>query len=94
MLFFFFQAGKKAISHMELTLQLPSVQIQLAQTFHYLGSQLPGLINRIQMFHRIYMNTHLHVLIQDKNTRISVIISNFVTLKTNNLIHKYQGLQT
>ena len=38
---------------MELTLQLPSVQIQLAQTFHYLGSQLPGLINRIQMFHRI-----------------------------------------
>lgn len=84
---------------MELTLQLPSVQIQLAQTFHYLGSQLPGLINRIQMFHRIksyffYMNTHLHVLIQDKNTRISVIISNFVTLKTNNLIHKYQGLQT
>lgn len=40
------------------------------------------------------MNTHLHVLIQDKNTRISVIISKFVTLKTNNLIHKYQGLQT
>lgn len=40
------------------------------------------------------MNTHLHVLIQDKkNTRISVIISNFVTLKINNLIHKYQGLQ-
>lgn len=38
---------------MEFTLQLPSVQIQLAQTFHYLGSQLPGLINRIQMFHRI-----------------------------------------
>lgn len=39
------------------------------------------------------MNTHLHVLIQDKNARISVIISNFVTLKINNLIHKYQGLQ-
>ena len=39
------------------------------------------------------MNTHLHVLIQDKNTRISVIISNFVTLNINNLIHKYQGLQ-
>ena len=55
MLFFFFQAGKKAISHMELTLQLPSVQIQLAQTFHYLGSQLPGLINRIQMFIRFYL---------------------------------------
>ena len=82
---------------MELTLQLPSVQIQLAQTFHYLGSQLPGLINRIQMFHRIksyfYMNNHLYVPVQDKNTRISVIISNFVTLKINNLIHKYQGLQ-
>ena len=41
------------MTYMELTLQLPSVQIQLAQTFHYLGSQLPGLINRIQMFHRI-----------------------------------------
>ena len=39
------------------------------------------------------MNTHLHVLIQDKNTRISVIISNFETLKINNLIHKYQCLQ-
>ena len=39
------------------------------------------------------MNTHLHVLIQDKNTRFSVIISNCVTLQINNLIHKYQGLQ-
>ena len=39
------------------------------------------------------MNTHLHVLIQDKNTRISVIISNFVTMINKNLIHKYQGLQ-
>lgn len=82
---------------MELTLQLPSVQIQLAQTFHYLGSQLPGLINRIQMFHRIksyflyeYSFTCPH---SGQNTRISVIISNFVTLKINNLIHKYQGLQ-
>lgn len=39
------------------------------------------------------MNNHLYVPVQDKNTRISVIISNFVTLKINNLIHKYQGLQ-
>ena len=38
------------------------------------------------------MNNHLYVPVQDKNTRISVIISNFVTLKINNLIHKYQGL--
>ena len=45
-------------------------------------------INRI-----FYMNNHLYVPVQDKNTRISVIISNFVTLKINNLIHKYQGLQ-
>ena len=39
------------------------------------------------------MNNHLYVPVQDKYTRISVIISNFVTLKTNNLIHKYQDLQ-
>ena len=39
------------------------------------------------------MNNHLYVPVQDQNTRISVIISNFVTLKINNLIHKYQGLQ-
>ena len=39
------------------------------------------------------MNNHLYVPVQDKNTRISGIISNFVTLKINNLIHKYQGLQ-
>ena len=39
------------------------------------------------------MNNHLYVLIQVNNTRISVIISNFVTLKINNLNHKNQGLQ-
>jgi len=32
------------------------------------------------------MNTHLHVLIQDKNTRISDIISNFVTFEIHYLI--------
>ena len=39
------------------------------------------------------MNTHLHVLIQDKNTRISVFLSTFVTLKCNNVILKYRGLK-
>ncbi len=39
--------GKETMTYMELTLQLPSVQIKLVQTFHYLNSQLLSLNHRI-----------------------------------------------
>lgn len=35
------------MTYMELTLQFPSVQIKLVQTFHYLNSQLLSLNHRI-----------------------------------------------
>ncbi len=39
------------------------------------------------------MNNHLRVPVQDRNTRVSVIITNFVILKINNLIIQRQRLQ-